>query len=296
MTELRTIPVLFNQEAHTYTNTETGAMLQGITSTLLKRVFPNKYDGIPERILKNAAQRGTNIHEEIELIETIGINPSTEEGRGYCKLKEAHGLKFLTSEHTVSDLEHYATNIDVIYDVEDNVVDLADFKTTYKFDKESVSWQLSICAHFLEKNNPHIKVRKLFGIWLKGDIAQLIEVERRCKGEVERLIEADMNGEEYEYSPAFPEYIAENEAALASLARRIKELSEEYDAIKAEILAQMLAHKDKSFDTGNVLITVVPAQERESFDSKKFKSDHADLYGQYIKTSKVKETLKITLR
>ena len=296
MTKLNPIPVLFNQEQHTYTNTDTFEMYQGITSTLLHRLFPNKYDGIPKAILDNAASRGSIVHEDIELAESIGTTPSTQEGKNYLKLKEAHGLNFLESEYTVSDLEHYATNIDVIYDVEENVVDIADYKTTSKFDRESVSWQLSICAYFLELNNPHVKVRKLFGIWLRGDIAQLIEVERHNETEVKALIEADVKDEAYDYSPAFPDYITENESSLYVLGKRIKELTEEYDAIKTEVLSKMIENNDKSFDTGRVLITLVAPSMRESFDSKKFKAENAELYSQYTKVSQTKESLKLTLR
>ena len=296
MTELRTIPVRFNQEEHTYLNTETGKMLQGITSTLVHRVNPNKYAGIPKHILNAAADRGSKVHEEIELAETIGIEPTTQEAKNYLKLKEQHGLNFLQSEYTVSDLEHYATNIDGIYEVEENVVDIADYKTTSKFDKESVSWQLSICAHFLEKNNPHVKVRKLFGIWVRDDIAQLIEVERRSKGEIEALIDADLNDEPFDYSPAFPDYITENEMSLVYIGKRIAELTEEYNVIKGEILQKMVENKDKSFDTGNVLITVIAASDSKTFDSKKFKEEHGDLYDNYTKTTHKNESLKITLR
>lgn len=296
MTKLNPIPVLFNQEEHTYLNTQTGKFLKGITSSLVRRVNPNKYAGIPDHILKAAADRGTKIHEEIELIETIGIIPATQEGRNYLRLKDEHGLSFLQSEYTVSDLEHYATNIDGIYEVEENVVDIADYKTTSKFDKESVSWQLSICAYFLEKNNPHVKVRKLFGIWLRGDIAQVIEVERKSAGEIEALIEADLSDADYDYSPAFPDYITENEASLCALGKRISELTEEYNAIKGEVLQKMIENNDKSFDTGNLLITVVAPTVRETFDSKKFKAEHEDLYADYIKLSTTKESLKLTLR
>ena len=296
MTKLNPIPVLFNQEQHTYTNTDTFEMYQGITSTLLHRLFPNKYDGIPKAILDNAASRGSIVHEDIELAESIGTTPSTQEGKNYLKLKEQHGLKFLQSEYTVSDLEHYATNIDAIYDVEENVVDIADYKTTSKFDRESVSWQLSICAYFLELNNPHVKVRKLFGIWLRGDIAQFIEVERHNETEVKALIEADVKDEAYDYSPAFPDYITENESSLYVLGKRIKELTEEYDAIKTEVLSKMIENNDKSSDTGRILITLVAPSMRESFDSKKFKAENAELYSQYTKVSQTKESLKLTLR
>ena len=296
MTELRTIPVLFNQEEHTYLNTQTGVMLQGITSTLVHRINPGKYANIPKAILDNAARRGSMVHEEIELAETIGIEPNTQEGKNYLLLKERHGLNFLQSEYTVSDLEHYATNIDAIYDVKEGVVDIADFKTTSKFDKESVSWQLSICAYFLEMNNPHVTVRRLLGIWLRDEVAQVIEVDRRTPEEVRALIEADLNDEPFDYTPAFPEYITANEERLCWLGKRIGELTEEYNAIKAEVMQKMIDNKDKSFDTGNVLITLVAPSTRETFDSKKFKAEHGDMYGDYVKTSTTKESLKLTFR
>lgn len=294
MTQLNFIPVAFDQEAHTYTNTDTGEMYKGITSTLLRRLFPNKYDGIPEAILKKAAERGTLVHEDIELVDSLGVEPSTEEGKNYLELKKKYNLNYLTGEWTVSDMQHYATNIDCIYEVEENVVDIADFKTTSKFDKESVAWQLSICAYFLEMNNPHIKVRNLYGIWLRGDIAELIEVERVA--DVDLLIQADLADEPFEYKSFFPDYIVQNETTLYVLGKKIKELTEQYEACKAEVLGKMAENGEKSFDTGSVLITYVAPSKRESFDSKAFKADNAELYGKYIKTSETKESLKVTLR
>ena len=176
------------------------------------------------------------------------------------------------------------------------MVDIADFKTTSKFDKESVSWQLSICAYFLELNNPHIKVRSLFGIWLRGDIAQLIPVDRHSDEDVRALIDADVNDTEFEYSPAFPDYISENETALYFIGKRIKELTDEYESIKSEVLQRMIENQEKSFDTGNVLITAIAPSVRTSFDSKRFAAEHEELAKQYIKTTETKESLKLTLR
>lgn len=296
MTRLIPIPVLFDQEQHTYTNTLTGVKLKGITSTLLHRVFPDKYKGIPQHILENAAARGTRVHEEIELAETIGVEPTTPEAKAYLKLKAECGLKLIESEYTVSDLKNYATNLDGVYDVEENIVDIADYKTTSKLDKESLSWQLSIGAYLLERNNPHVKVRRLLGIWLRGEIAEIIEVERHTDSEVEALIEADINDIPFDWSPAFPDYITENETALCVLGRKIKELTEQYEAVKSEVLEKMVENNDKSFDTGNILITVIAPSTRETFDSKRFKAENEDIYNEYIKTTKTKESLKITLR
>lgn len=296
LTKLNAIPVLFNQEEHTYTNTDTGEMYSGITSTLIHRLNPDKYAGVSEEVLARAAEYGSNVHADLELMESIGVQPSTEEGKNYLRLKDEHDLRYLAGEHTVSDMQHYATNIDAIYEVEENLVDIADFKTTSKFDRESVSWQLSICAYMLENNNPHVKVRKLLGIWLRGDIAQLIEVNRRTDEEILALMEADKNDEPFEYKPFFPDYISDNEMSLYALGKKIKELTEEYEAIKADVLAKMAEHNDKSFDTGNLLITLVQPTVKESFDSKRFKAENAEMYGQYIKQTEQKASLKLTLR
>jgi len=190
-TKLKKCGVEFNQEKHEYWLN--GKQLQGITGVLERRLFPDKYKFVSKELMERAAERGTFIHEQIELADSLGVKPDVTEVQNYLKLKEEYGLKILENEYTVSDLENYATNIDGVYDVEENVVDIADYKTTSKFDKESVSWQLSICAYFLEKDNPKVKVRKLFGIWLRGEIARLIEVERKPVELVKALLLADKN-------------------------------------------------------------------------------------------------------
>lgn len=296
MTQLKSIPVSFNVVLHTYTDTRSGKNLLGITSTLLHRLFPNKYRGIPQHILAQAADRGSVIHEDIELAETLGTLPSTEEGKNYIKLKEDNGMKFLAAEHLVSDLTRYASNIDLIFDVEDNVVDIADIKTTSKFDRESTAWQLSIYAYFLELNNPELRVRNLYGLWLRKNIAKRITLCRHSIEDVKDLILADTENREYKNSPAFPDYIESNGQKLYDLAKRIHDLTEEYEEIKAIVMESMSKNKDKFFDLGNMVITLKPSSSRACFDAKLFQQEHEDLYAQYTKEAPTKETLKITLR
>lgn len=296
MTTLQTIPVLFNQEEHTYTHIPTGESLKGVTSTLLRRLFPDKYKDIPAHILASAAERGHNVHTDIELSESLGVTPSTTEGKNYQRVKAENNLRFLASEYLVSDLENYASQIDLVFEEEENIVSLADVKTTSKFDRESVSWQLSIYSYFLRLNNPDIKVGKLYGIWLRGEVAQLIEVEAHTDEEVKALIQSDLEDTPFEYNSPFPEYIISNETRLMYLDKKIKELTQEYDEIKSEVLSKMEENKDKSFDTGRVLFTFTGSSEKTSFDSKKFREDNAELYDKYIKKTKVKPSLRLTFR
>ena len=298
-TILNRVPVLFDPETHTYTNEETGEQLSGITGTLLKRLFPGKYDGVPKDILAKAAEKGSNVHASIELYEKIGVTPSTQEGKAYADITRRNGMVALDCEYTVTDFKHYASQIDVIYEVQENVVDLADIKTTYKFDEESVSWQLSIYAYMMSLCNPHVKVRKLLGIWLRGDTAQIIEVKRHTDEEVIRLIESDMAYKDDDIPATeqpLPDYIKANIDRLYEVVQKKKELQEEEQRIKSEILDRMSGDNLKSIDAVRILFTVVKERTKRRFDEKRFKEEHSELFNEYQKEITEKETLKITLR
>lgn len=298
-TILNRVPVLFDPETHTYTNEETGEQLSGITGTLLKRLFPSKYDGVPKDILAKAAEKGSNVHASIELYEKIGVTPSTREGKAYADITRRNGMVALDCEYTVTDFKSYASQIDVIYEVQENVVDLADIKTTYKFDEESVSWQLSIYAYMMSLCNPHIKVRKLLGIWLRGDTAQIIEVKRHTDEEVIRLIKSDMADKDDDIPATeqpLPDYIKANIDRLYEVVQKKKELQEEEQRIKSEILGKMSGDNLKSIDAVRILFTVVKERTKHRFDEKRFKEEHSDMFNEYQKEITEKETLKITLR
>ncbi|MGL5979626.1 MAG: hypothetical protein ACRCZY_01880 [Phocaeicola sp.] len=68
--------VQFNDELHTYTLR--GERLQGITSTLLKSLFPDTYKDVDEEVLKKAAERGSLIHEQCELADAGMITDTYE--------------------------------------------------------------------------------------------------------------------------------------------------------------------------------------------------------------------------
>ncbi len=71
-------------------------------------------------------------------------------------------------------------------------ISLGDIKTTASLDREYLSWQLSIYAYLFELQNPLIKVDKLFGIWLRGNKSELVEIERKPDAEVKRLLECEI--------------------------------------------------------------------------------------------------------
>ena len=85
--------------------------------------------------------------------------------------------------------------------------------------------------------------------------------------------------------------------AIASMEKQIKTITAQRDELKEKMLEVMRENNcDKVEIDGKVLITRVAATTRESLDSKSLKADNPELYAKYVKTSPVKESLKITVR
>lgn len=125
--------VIFDPEAHTYTLD--GVLLRGITGMIESQLFPDKYSGIPDYVMKKAADRGHFVHEVCELVDDLGVSHESEEAKNYQNLKEIYGLNYEASEYLVSDNEHFASCIDKVYRESETDFSLADIKTTYRLDR-----------------------------------------------------------------------------------------------------------------------------------------------------------------
>ena len=296
--QLNKSSVVFNQEAHTYHLGD--KELKGVTGMLSAMLFKDKYAGIDEAVLAKAAAYGSSVHEGVELFETMGINDNSKEVENYASLKERMGVNFEESEYLVSDNETIASSIDLVFTAKDGGIVLADIKTTYGgLDKEYLSWQLSVYAYLFERQNLGLKVSGLIGIWLRKDECKWDTIQRRQDEEIERLI--------YEYAnnlpctlnkgADLPAEVTTLADAIADMELRIKTMTAERDELKEKILGLMRDNNcDKVELDGRVLITRVAATTRETFDSKSLKADNPELYAKYVKSSPVKESLKITVR
>lgn len=292
----------FDEGEHRYFRND-GKELQGITGMIKHMLFPDEYKGVSRETLMNAADRGHRIHSQVELYDNMGVGTNIPEVANYARLKGEYGLEWIASEYLVSDDENYATAIDKVYHIKgtpDDVAALGDIKTTYNFNREYVSWQLSIEAVFFEDMNPAIKVGELFGIWLRedrtrGSIAKIIPVERKPAEIVRELIRCAVNNEPFTIE-RMPSYISENLDRLIWLKEAIAKLTEEQDAIKKDILERMQKDSCDKVDTGVMLFTRKAGAVKNTFDTKTFKVDHKDLYDKYVKQSVGSETLQITLR
>jgi len=174
------------EEIHTYLYN--GVIIPSVTQILQEKLFQNKYKNVPEYILSKKAKYGSQVHSIIEKIEN---NEEYNENSVYIKesinqykdIKKKNNIKVISQEQIVCYEGIYAGKYDMIAEV-NQLNCLIDIKTTAELDKEYLSWQLSMYELAIGE-----KFDKLYCIWLpKGGLGKLIEIERKSKEEIEKII------------------------------------------------------------------------------------------------------------
>lgn len=288
--------IRFDSESHTYWIEGEETKLEGVTSTLLKVLFKDKYKDVNPDVLMKAAEKGSRIHSECEMWDSLGIYPESEEGKNYITLCLENKLGVLNSEFLVSDYENFASAIDKVILMEDSSMALADIKTTYSLDKEYVSWQLSIYKYFFYLTTGEI-VDHLYAIWLRGDKAELVEVEDKGTDNVLRLIDCYLTGKEF-FAPILSneEELIRVETELVQLEKLIKFYEDKKKQLSDSFVSEMEKNGIKKFENEHLSITYVPSSLVERFDSAKFKESNPDIYKQYLTVSPRKSSVRIKLK
>lgn len=297
MIKLKPSGVLFNHEEHRYFLNGKG--LHGITSILKKQLFKDKYKDIPQFVLDKAAERGTMIHESIELYDA-GFEPtvSSPELNNYKLIKEVHELITIANEYIVTDGIYFASGIDLVLgDKEDNII-LADIKTTSVLDKEYTQWQLSIYAYLFELQNPELKVSQIYALWLRDEKHEFAELNRIDTAIVKDLLQCEIEGRQF-VNPVMktdvnvPVGIKNAEWAVYSLITQIKELDAKKKELSQGILKLMQENDVKSYKGKFITLSRKAASTREDIDKKKLKEEYPEIYAACVKTTNISETLQI---
>lgn len=89
---------------------------------------------------------------------------------------------------------------------------------------------------------------------------------------------------------------AERLQKIAEFEKLAKEIKAKEDLLKEEILKTMESFGILNIDTPELKISYVAATTRETFDSKAFREDFADLYDEYVKIAPVKASIRIKVK
>lgn len=294
MIQLIDSQVAFNQEEHMYSLN--GMTLKGITGMIKSQLFPDMYKDIPQYILDKAAERGTMVHESIELFDA-GFEPKVTipELESYKRIKRENELTTLANEYIVTDREHFASAIDLVLCKGDDII-LTDIKTTYSLDKEYVRWQLSIYAYLFELQNPELKVSKLYALWLRDDKSEFVEVKRVEFDTIKDLLQCEVEGRKFNtisMADNMPSEIKQAEKVIYTLVQRIKELNAQKDKLSKGLLKLMQDNDVKTYKGEYITLSRKAASTREDVDKKKLKEEYPEVYAACMKITNISESLQI---
>lgn len=295
----------FKEETHEYLLD--GKRLISVTQLLKKHNLSPSYDGISSKVLQNAADYGTLIHKEIEEYnksKTIGFS---KELSSYIKFINKYKVDVLESEFMVNN-DVVAGTIDLIYIIDEKLY-ISDIKTTSTLHYDSVKWQISIYAYLywlkhdgskqlaiLDYNNT--KGQALH--FSKDGTLKVVDIQLMLFDEVDKLIEDERNDVQYQVDTNLDSNqlieLTTLEHIIKTLDTQLKEAKERKQKLSDAILNEMKSRNLKTIEKDNLKITYVAPYEKKSVDTKRLKEEQPEIYEKYINTSKVEESIKITIK
>lgn len=290
--------VKFNKKNHTYTlikNNGEKLDLVSVTTLLKKHGITPDYSNVNESVLKAKAERGSVIHQELEQYinhKQVGFTNELEQFIKVCKSKNILPSK---SEFMVWN-DEIAGTVDVA-GIIDGATFLGDFKTTTSLHREAVAWQLSLYAYLMNED-----FDKLLCIHFPDENScNVVEIQPIAKEEIERLLECERNCELYqkktlELDTVSCEKIMTIQQELKTLDDRKKELEKAESELKQMLIEKMEETGVKSIDNDYFKITYIAPGTRETLDQARIKKELPEIAEQYIKTTAIKASLRITLK
>lgn len=295
--------VAFDPISHSYLYGDT--LLMGVTGLMKKHSLGADYSDIPEWRLREAAEQGTAIHEEIEQYDDGVAVFASELIDEYRKLCLEYGLKSVESEYLVTDYELIASSIDKVYEAQNGDAVIVDIKTTAELHKRALQWQLGIYGVLFHRMNPDIQINGYYCLWIdkkKRSIRGFIPIEPVSESEVLALLDAERNGLLYidendmvDVSVAVPEkelatYVA-NASKIAELKAQIKEIELMMKQNDSRVLEYMEQHNlDKMVAPGGTFSRKA-SYIQVRVDSDKLKSLYPAVYDKVKKEVNVKSSL-----
>ena len=293
--------VVFNESDHTYFLD--GKELQGITSTLVHRVYPHDYDNVSQEKLNERAEYGHKVHEMLEFCIENGVDSQMPEWAMFKEIVGEQSLQVVRCEYIVTDFEHYASPIDLVMMNAEGEIVLIDLKTNYAPPINKATVQLSWYKRHFEKMNPDLKVAACAVIWVRDDakrghLSGYYPITPWADEALDLLIDSDQRDLPFDIAQTYgdlPVKFAEVEAEVARLEIAVKAAQERQKELKQGLYDLMAEHDIKSWTGSKVKLTRVLPTTKTTLDSKALKAEMPDVFKKYSKESTAAGSLRITL-
>lgn len=162
----------FDEEEHIYICD--GLIVPSVTQ-ILKIKFDD-YAGVPQHIMEEASQKGTALHEAIELYETTGQTSELKEFRNYLFIKKHKGFKNISNEVPIIYEENgkvlFAGQLDQIIEL-NGILGINDFKRVSAPNKEKIAHQVNLYKLGYEQSY-HKQIEMLSFTHLREDTRKFV--------------------------------------------------------------------------------------------------------------------------
>lgn len=306
----------FEEKDHCYSVNGDIASIS-VTELIAKHGLAPKYRGVKKEVLEESAKKGKEVHEDLEFIlNKKNYTPKTKQGENFKKWVDEN-LDCGVGEQKLALIYKgmiIAGTADIMAILKDGAYLVADHKNTSKFHREYVSWQVSLLDYMARKigkekvNGKALNWKgaskfKCFHYDTKTGDMTVHELEKVPDEEIEKLIQAEYNGQLYERAVLvvdnnFVAKFEEMEAALVAATKQYKKIEEDAKKFREEMCQLMGEQGIKTYVTPNALIQITYTPESEQFrvDSGKLKREYPLVYEKVVKPSKKKAYITITSR
>lgn len=305
----------FNKKTHTYSIDGEIATIS-VTELLAKHNLSPSYDGVSKELIKKAAEEGEKVHADLEKIfNEKEYTLETEQGKNFEKwVKE--NVKCGVAEQRLG-FEYNGLTIagtaDVMGFLKNDTLFVGDHKNTSQFNREYVSWQVSLYDYFARQ----LKGEKLNGQpfnWKGAEKFYCFHYDKKDNGkmtiheldkipdsEIERLIECEYKGEIYArrelvVSPELELEFSKKQKALIRLKKQLENAEKKMESVKEKLIELFEQQGILQWKTDNMSVTYIAPTETHTLDSTKIKRELPQIYDKYVKVGKKKATIRITIK
>ena len=308
------IKINYDETTHTYTNAETNETLISVTQLLEKHGLAPNYnfmkqnENLKEK-LEQKANYGKLIHEEIERFVNDGEDGWTPELDSFKQLCEKEKIDPIRCEKKVAFGKIAGTfDLECLINGKSYIIDI---KTTSTLHRNTVAWQVSLYTYlylrqYIENqehaHNMYLK-QNIGAIHFVNGEAKLVLLEKIPLENICKLLQCEEDG--ICYHDTYSLLSVGNEELIIECEKQIVELQKQIKLMQTQTLfirEQLMYAVEKSgvnhheLGGGQLLITYVPKGEKKTLDIEKLKEEQPEIYEKYLKTTKVKEQLRIKLR
>lgn len=305
----------FDEEQHIYfVNGDIASI--SVTELLAKHKLAPKYSGVDKKFVIAAAEEGKKIHADLEKIfnekEYTLETPQAKNFEKWVKenVKCGVGEQKLALNYKGMTI---AGTADVMGFLKDDSLFVGDHKNTAQFNREYVSWQVSLYDYFARQ----LKGEKLNGQafnWggaskfycfhynkkKEGEL-EVYELDKVPDSEIERLLECEYNGETYTrqelvVAPELQLEFTKRQKSIIRLEKQLENAKKKMESVREQFVKLFEEQKIVKWETDNLVVTYIAPTEMHTIDSTKLKRELPQVYDKYQKVSKRKATVKIAIR